>query len=83
MKRRSDWSSRGQQCLQVLAAIRLGNEEDRRDLCGVGQTAKHGLTEKTEAGITMKLQRGSLTVTFVLACVAALELEQVVVLEDI
>ena len=42
---------------------------------------KHGLKE-TEAGITMKLKRGTFTAIFFLACVAALELEQVV-LEEI
>ena len=42
---------------------------------------KHGLQE-TEAGITMKLKRGTFTAIFFLACVAALELEQVV-LEEI
>ena len=43
---------------------------------------KHGLKDETEAGITMKLKRGSFTAIFFLACVAALELEQVV-LEEI
>jgi hypothetical protein len=42
---------------------------------------KHGLKE-TEAGITMKLKRGSFSAIFFLACIAALELEQVV-LEEI
>jgi hypothetical protein len=42
---------------------------------------KHGLKE-TEAGITMKLKRGTFSATFFLACIAALELEQVV-LEEI
>jgi len=42
---------------------------------------KHGLRE-TEAGITMKLKRGTFTAIFFLACIAALELEQVV-LEEI
>jgi len=42
---------------------------------------KHGLRE-TEAGITMKLKRGSFSAIFFLACIAALELEQVV-LEEI
>ncbi|WP_316397074.1 DUF6471 domain-containing protein [Bradyrhizobium sp. 33ap4] len=43
---------------------------------------KYGLKDETEAGITMKLKRGSFTAIFFLACVAALELEQVV-LEEI
>jgi hypothetical protein len=42
---------------------------------------KHGLKE-TEAGITMKLKRGTFSATFLLACVAAMELEGVV-LEEI
>ena len=42
---------------------------------------KHGLKE-SEAGITMKLKRGTFTAIFFLACIAALELEQVV-LEEI
>ena len=59
-----------------------GNEEGRHNLCGVGDAVeKHGLKE-TEAGITMKLKRGTFTAIFFLACVAALELEQVV-LEEI
>ena len=42
---------------------------------------KHGLKE-TEAGITVKLKRATFTTIFFLACIAALELEQVV-LEEI
>jgi Domain of unknown function (DUF6471) len=42
---------------------------------------KHGFKE-TEAGITMKLKRGTFAATFMLACLAALELEGVR-LEDI
>ena len=42
---------------------------------------KHGLKE-TEAGITMKLKRGTFAAIFFLACIAALELEQVA-LEEI
>jgi Domain of unknown function (DUF6471) len=47
----------------------------------VKRLKKHGLKE-TEAGITMKLKRGSFSAIFFLACIAALELEQVV-LEEI
>ncbi|UPK40481.1 DUF6471 domain-containing protein [Bradyrhizobium sp. 186] len=47
----------------------------------VKRLKKHGLKE-TEAGITMELKRGSFSAIFFLACVAALELEQVV-LEEI
>ena len=39
---------------------------------------KHGFKDETEAGITMKLKRGTFTATFFMACVAALELEEVV-----
>jgi hypothetical protein len=42
---------------------------------------KHGFAE-TEASITMKLKRGTFAATFLLACLAALELEGVR-LEDI
>jgi hypothetical protein len=48
-------------------------------LCRASQ--KHGLKE-TEAGITMKLKRGRFAATFFLACLAATELESVV-LEEI
>ena len=48
----------------------------------VKRLKKHGLKDETEAGITMKLKRGSFTAIFFLACAAALELEQVV-LEEI
>lgn len=43
---------------------------------------KHGLKDETEAGITMKLKRGTFAATFFLACLAAMELEGVV-LEEI
>jgi Domain of unknown function (DUF6471) len=59
-----------------------GNEESRcthADL--VKRLKRHGLKE-TEAGITMKLKRGAFTASFFPACIAALELEQVV-LEEI
>ena len=45
------------------------------------QLKKPGLKE-TEARITMKLKRGTFTAIFFLACIATLELEQVV-LEEI
>jgi hypothetical protein len=44
--------------------------------------AKHGFKDETEAGITMKLKRGTFSATFFLACIAAMELEGVV-LEEI
>ena len=40
----------------------------------VKRLKKHGLKE-TEAGITMKLKRGTFSATFFLACLAAMELE--------
>jgi hypothetical protein len=43
---------------------------------------KHGFKDETEAGITMKLKRGTFSATFFLACMAALELEAVA-LEEI
>jgi hypothetical protein len=46
----------------------------------VKRLKKHGLKE-TEAGITMKLKRGSFSAVFFLACIAALDLEQVVLEE--
>jgi hypothetical protein len=42
----------------------------------VKRLRKHGLKE-TEAGITMKLKRGTFSATFFLACLAAMELEGV------
>jgi hypothetical protein len=48
----------------------------------VKRLKKHGFKDETEAGITMKLKRGTFSATFFLACIAALELEQVV-LEEI
>jgi hypothetical protein len=47
----------------------------------VKRLKKHGLKE-TAAEITMKLKRGTFSATFFLACIAALELEQVA-LEEI
>jgi hypothetical protein len=43
----------------------------------VKRLKKHGLKDETEAGITMKLKRGTFSATFFLACIAALELEGV------
>jgi hypothetical protein len=47
----------------------------------VKRLKKHGFKDETEAGITMKLKRGTFSATFFLACIAALELEQVVLEE--
>ncbi|HMA73039.1 MAG TPA: DUF6471 domain-containing protein [Xanthobacteraceae bacterium] len=38
---------------------------------------KHGFKDETEASITNKLKRGTFLATFMLACLAALELEGV------
>jgi hypothetical protein len=48
----------------------------------VKRLKKHGFKDESEAGITMKLKRGTFSATFFLACLAALELEGVV-LEEI
>jgi hypothetical protein len=40
---------------------------------------ERGFKDETEAGITMKLKRGTFSATFFLACLAAMELEGVVV----
>ena len=42
----------------------------------VKRLKKHGFTE-TEASITNKLKRGTFSATFFLACLAAIELEEV------
>ncbi len=38
---------------------------------------KHGFKDETEASITNKLKRGTFSATFMLACLAALELKGV------
>ncbi len=48
----------------------------------VKKLKKHGFKDETEAGITMKLKRGTFAAAFLLAALAALELEGVR-LEDI
>ena len=48
----------------------------------VKRLKKHGFKDETEAGITMKLKRGTFSATFFLACIAALELEGIA-LEEI
>jgi hypothetical protein len=47
----------------------------------VKRLKKHGL-KQTDAGITMKLKRGTFSATF-FGCLAAVELEGVVVLEEL
>ena len=48
----------------------------------VKRLKKHGFKDETEAGITMKLKRGTFSATFFLACLATMELEGIV-LEEI
>jgi hypothetical protein len=58
------------------------NEGSGSYLCRASQTAqKHGFKDETEAGITMELKRGTFSATFFLACIAALELDAVVLEE--
>jgi hypothetical protein len=47
----------------------------------VKRLKKHGFKDETEAGITMKLKRGTFSATFFLACLAAMELEGVAIEE--
>ncbi|MBR0801766.1 hypothetical protein JQ615_41230 [Bradyrhizobium jicamae] len=47
----------------------------------VKRLKKHGLKDETEAGITMKLKRGTFSAVFFLACVASLEIEQVALMD--
>ena len=69
----------GQRAASFLKAEMKKADVTYADL--VKRLKKHGLKE-TEAGITMKLKRGTFSAVFFLACIAALELEQVV-LEEI
>ena len=75
-KTEEEWGSRAS---AYLKAKMKESEVTYAEL--VKRLKKHGLKE-TEAGITMKLKRGTFTAIFFLACIAALELEQVV-LEEI
>ena len=76
MAAKPSWEDRARRFLKAeLARADVGYRELAERL------KKHGLKE-TEAGITMKLKRGTFTAIFFLACIAALELEQVV-LEEI
>lgn len=43
----------------------------------VKRLKKHGFKDETEAGITMKLKRGTFAAAFMLACLAALEADGV------
>jgi hypothetical protein len=48
-----------------------------RKCCKAVPFKKHGFKDETEAGITMKLKRGTFSATFFLACLAAMELEEI------
>jgi hypothetical protein len=50
-------------------------------LCPVGQAAEEHRLKETQAGITMKLKRGTFSLMSFLACLAATELEAVVLQE--
>jgi hypothetical protein len=58
------------------------NEGNEHNLCRVSQAPEEHDLRETEASITMKLKRGMFPAIFFLACIAAPELEQVV-LEEI
>ena len=68
-KTEEDWAKRAAAFLKTKL-----NEADVTYVELVKRLKKHGLKE-TEGGITMKLKRGTFSATFVLACLAALELE--------
>lgn len=64
-----EWADRARRYLKAeLKRADVTYEELARRL------KKHGL-EETEASITSKLSRGTFAATFLLACIAALELE--------
>jgi hypothetical protein len=71
-KTEEEW---GQRASAFLKAKMKESEVTYAEL--VKRLKKHGLKE-TEAGITMKLKRGTFSATFFLACLAAMELEGVV-----
>ena len=76
-KRWRAWSASGRTAGSYSSSLRrplTGAEAGSRSRC-------YGLKE-TEAGVTMKLKRGTFSATFFLACLAAMELEGVV-LEEI
>ena len=75
-KTEEEW---GQRASAFLKAKMKESEVTYAEL--VKRLKKHGLKE-TEAGITMKLKRGTFFATFFLACIAAMELEGVA-LEEI
>ena len=75
-KTEEEW---GQRASAFLKAKMKESEVTYAEL--VKRLKKHGLKE-TEAGITMKLKRGTFSATFFLACIAAMELEGVA-LEEI
>ena len=76
-KTEKEWGDRAS---AFLKAKMKASEITYADL--VKRLKKHGFKDETEAGITMKLKRGTFSATFFLACLAAMELEGVV-LEEI
>ena len=75
-KTEEEWANRARTFLKVKLKEK---EVTYAEL--VKRLKKHGFKE-SEASITMKLKRGTFSATFFLACLAALELEGVV-LEEI
>lgn len=76
-KSEEEWAERARAFLK--AEIKKA-EIDYDEL--VKRLKKHGFKSETRASITNKLARGTFTATFMLACLAALELEGIR-LEDI
>jgi hypothetical protein len=67
------------------AAVFLKSEMKKADVTYaemVKRLKKHGFKDETESGFTMKLKRASFGAAFLLACLAALELEGIR-LEDV
>jgi len=65
----------GRACRQCFKGQAQGNGVTYIDLAK--RLKKHGFAE-TEASITNKLKRGTFSATFFLACIAAMELEGIV-----
>jgi hypothetical protein len=70
-KSEAEWAERASNFLKVKL-----KEKEVTYVELVKRLKKHGFSE-TEASITNKLKRGTFSATFFLACLAALELEEV------
>ena len=71
-KSEAEWAERASNFLKAKL-----KEKEVTYIDLVKRLKKHGFTE-TEASITNKLKRGTFSATFFLACLAAMELEGVV-----